>query len=169
MSESAELRERLLAAASEADVATLLRNLPAEWKVSKTAEHMGGDGKARAWRGFEFWTWQLGETLRQTLAKKPRWKRSDPIMAACIAIVEDAELLRGRQPFLELIARYGGEAAHAVIVRCIADDDVVGHAIKAARIAGVAEARDRVLEAAELTDKAWVRREAKKYLAKHPA
>jgi len=162
------LRDRTLDATdTDTDVARLLSRLPKIWKVERRSEHVIAPGDAPNWLEFESLTWELGEKLRQALLENKKWKKSEPIHKACIDIVLDAELKHGRQPYLELIGKYGGENAKRAILGCLDDDAVRGHAVEAARLAGVTEAVDRIRDILANEKRAWIRKEAKKYLAKH--
>jgi len=143
----------------------MLRELPRAWKTTHRREYLQGDG-VETWLEFEYRTWALGEGLRQVLPLKKNWKQSSELWDVVAKIAEDRELRHGSQPYFELLARYGGTKHHQVLLSGLDNECVQGHAVKALRIAGVVGAEERVAKIQSSARHAWVRREAKKYLAK---
>jgi len=164
MTEGDRITTSQLVAASEAEIVTLLTELPTQWKSDGGAI---GTHPSSNWRRVETLTWELGESLRGAVREKPRLRRTASVWRACVNLLCDAEIGRGRQPFLELIARYASKDPDAIaaIVDSLDEEELTGQAVKAARIARIRGLSAKVKTILESTDKAWIRREAKKYLA----
>ena len=161
----------LLQTLSEEKIAQLLRDLPWKWRREYDTPHVHAREMLRHLperRVYEYQIWSLGETLRQTIIKRKALGRSKAVLDACINIAVDTSLGTGREPFFELIAKHGAKRgdsrAQETILKGIEDPVVVGHALRAANIAKLSGVDELVRGVAETTDKAWIRREAKKYL-----
>lgn len=167
MTASNEYKPQLLNCQSVEEAASLLRELPRSWKTTHRREYLQGEG-VETWLEFEYRTWALGEGLRQALSSRSQWKRSPVLWNSVAQVLADDELRHGRQPFFELLARYGGATYHDALIRGLDDETVQGQAIKALRLARVEGANARISEIQSETKHGWVRREAKKYLEKFP-
>ena len=164
MTEGDRILTSQLVEAPEEDVVRLLTELPNRWKSDGKT---GGTHPGSDWRPVETLTWELGESLRCAVRERPRLKKAAAVWDACVSLLRDSEIGRGRQPFLELVAKYAAKDPNAIaaIVASLDDDDLTGQAVKAARIARVRGLSARVRSIRESTEKAWIRREATKYLA----
>jgi hypothetical protein len=123
----------------------------------------GVDG-APDWYGFEDRLWELGESIRQVLSKKRKWRQSEQLLEAFAEILRDARLGKGRQPFAELLARGGGSVYRDELIAAVDDRDIAGHAVRALRIAKIAGAESNVQRLLARKPPTWIKHEAKKYL-----
>jgi len=133
---------------------TLLDALPPD-------ETLGG---VPAWRDFEHRVWAIGERIRQLLLNAPRL-RADPMIQELFAnIACDRRAHRGRQSFVMLLG-YRSCAEYAVrLIEHLDDSFVDGHVVNTIYKMRAPGFSDRVRSLVD--DKmAWVRNEAKRYLA----
>jgi hypothetical protein len=167
-SEMHECLDALMACASDKEAAALILRQTRSWKADRREPYVVAVGKLPATLEFEFRTWHLGEALRQSLKERRAWRKSDAIHQACVEVVRDAGLRRGRKPFFELIATRASPEAERAILDSLEQPDVSGHAIAAACTAKVRGGSDAVRRVLAATSFAWVRRTAKRYLRMFP-
>jgi hypothetical protein len=117
-----------------------------------------------AWRDFEHQIWAIGQQIRQLLLKAPHLRADGVLQRQIVEVACDRRAHRGRQSFVMLLG-YRPCAEHARrLVEHLDDPFVAGHVVGAIykmRAAGYSEQVRPLLE-----DKmAWVRNEARRYLA----
>lgn len=123
-----------------------------------------GLGGVPAWQRFEHRIWEIGEEIRQLLLKAPRLRGEPEIQESILRLATDRRAHRGRQSFVMLLG-YRSCATHAAeVAEHLEDPAVDGHVVRTLykmRARGHSRAVRPLLEAAH----AWVRNEAKRYLA----
>ena len=157
MSKSDEIRlavQRLVAEANDHLPERILDPLPPD-------DALGGEP---GWRDFEWRVWKIGEEIRQLLLKAPRLRADPCIQETLLGVAIDRRAQRGRQSFVMLLG-YRSCVRHAVRLSEHLDDPAVdGHVISTLykmRAPGHSAAVRPHLEDRH----AWVRNEAKRYLA----
>ena len=153
-----------LAELTEVDLLFLLDRvpaLPAQYPGAFTLEHRG---HSIIWYNFESLVWTLGESFRRVLKRQRSLRRSVPLWSQVEALCLDSRYGKGRESFTMLLGQYGGLARVPVLVRLLDDPAVHGHALYALRLLGAPEGRDRAKQLLG-SPKAWICREARKYLA----
>ena len=88
------------------------------------------------------------------------------LLESLAEVLGNRELGKGRQPFVELLAKYGGRGFEAQLVTALGEPGITGQAIEGLRIAGVPGQAGRVAEIIAGKCPAWIRREGRKYLTK---
>lgn len=144
--------------------AVVLEAAAENWCRTRKSISMQGQKGALDWLEFETDLWELGESSRKILKVRSKWRKSEELMKAIAKIVSDGRFGKGRQPFVELLARYGGPQYHSILVRVAAEPELCGHAVKGLRLANVPNAQTVVEEILLTAQPAWVKREARKYL-----
>lgn len=114
------------------------------------------------WFEFEHEIWRLGEDLRQLLQLRKKWRGRCDLLNEVAEIASCREFGKGRESFVMLL-KYGHADYKACIRKLLKDKQVSGHAIHAANRGKIPGLSKQVLPFAE-SSKAWVRKEAKKYL-----
>lgn len=145
---------RRLAAARGLVPATLLPRLPASPRLLGESE----------WHPFEGPIWALGEEIRQLLLGQPRLRREGGLQLEILAIACDRRAHRGRQSFVMLLGIRAAVEHGPALVTQLDDPGVAGHVISSLykmRARGFVSQVWPFLE----DDKAWVRREARRYVA----
>lgn len=150
---------------SETDLVSLLDqvpSLPTEYPDAFTFE---SSGETITWHNYESLLWTLGESFRQILKKQRALRRSEVLWQRIEAVCLEPRYGKGRESFTMLLGQYGGRDRVPVLLKLLDDADVYGHALYALRLLGVPDA---IGPARRLLDspRTWVRREARKYLAK---
>ena len=145
--------QELVAAARRLVPGTLLDHLPID-------DALG----VPAWRDFERQIWAIGEQIRQLLLRSPRLRADSALQRQFIEIACDRRAHRGRQSFVMLLG-YQSCAEHAMrLVEHLDDRFVAGQVVGVLYKMRAPGYSDRVRPL--LNDEiAWVRNEAKRYLA----
>ena len=125
---------------------------------------LGPDGPI-TWANHEQLTWSLGESIRQILRAQPTFRKDAGLWEAIERVASDHAAGKGRQPFVMLLGQYGGRARAPLLMHLLDDPEMVGHALYALRRLGVPDAKEKA-RALLSHNRAWIRREAKKYLKK---
>jgi hypothetical protein len=123
----------------------------------------GVDG-APDWHRYETLIWDCGEKLRNCLKKRKKGKNSVALHRMLATIVNEPQFGKGRQPFIELLARHAGESFYTHIVSSLDDHDIFGHAVSALCIAKIGGADRQVQAILDQNPASWIKREAKQYL-----
>jgi hypothetical protein len=119
-----------------------------------------------AWHRFEHEAWAIGETVRQSLSKKPALRRHVGVQRAILETINTPQLRRGRQSFIMALG-FTAAASHApALLPLLKDSDVDGHVVDTLLKMRVhsfdAEVRP-LLDA----NQAWIRRLARQYIVRN--
>jgi hypothetical protein len=125
---------------------------------------VGPDGPI-TWHRYEQLAWALGESVRQILKRQRALRRSARLWPRVEAIATATRYGKGRESFVMLLGTYGGPERAPSLVSLLDDPEVAGHAVYALRRLGVPDGLARV-EPLLRHRRAWIRREARKYLDK---
>lgn len=125
---------------------------------------LGPDGPI-VWTNHEQLTWALGESIRKALRQKRALRNEPRLWAAIEDVASDRAAGKGREPFVMLLGQYGGRSRAPLLVQLLDDSEVAGQALYALRLLAAPGAEEKAR--ALLTHRrAWIRKEAKKYLQK---
>jgi hypothetical protein len=120
------------------------------------------------WYPFEHQAWEIGERIRQSLQRRPRFKRDALVREAIMKVVACRHLRRGRQSFVMAL---GFAAAHpdaAQLALFLADPDIHGQVVDTLlrMRAGQFVSLVAPLRASKYS---WIRRLAKRYCDRYEA
>ena len=125
---------------------------------------VGGPGPTPPWLEGESKLWELGEQLRQLLLRRKSLAQCAELIALLRWVLTCEELGRGRQPFVELVARYDPDATAATFQPLLLDDGLRGQVIAAARRQKLAGLAKDVRSSVKDADPSWIKRAARRYL-----
>lgn len=135
------------------------------WFEHETDVSTKGKRGAPDWHVHEDKTWQVGESLRKFAASSQAFASHPAFHALLRWVLRAPQVGLGRQPFVELAARYDLDENVEAIAALLDEPGLTGQAIKALRTQGVEGYSEQVRAAIESRPAAWVKREAKRYLA----
>jgi len=127
----------------------------------------GISGQPR-WYGFEHSCWQLGERIRHVFLRSPRLRGDPDVVNAILEVIEQQNLLRGRQSFVMLLGSMKAAYAAPRVARWASDPDIGGHVVDTLlrmRVPGYLEC----VKPHTLSKFAWIRRKAKTYVERYAA
>lgn len=167
--QNSDLIERIISLNPKSDdtaeaLAEAIISCAEDWHRDLREVSMQGQKGAADWLGFETRLWQLGESMRQVLSKKTKWRKSEKLLCSIAEILGDSKYGKGRQSFIDLIAKFGGPVHYSDLLAAIDEPEIAGHAVKGLRLAKVSGAESKVEALLNTKQPAWVKREAKKYL-----
>lgn len=116
----------------------------------------------------EFQRSELNWTARWAVANSLSVVADDSIFDDLVVLVKDQSYGRAREMLTSALVRADKERSGEVLIRLLEDDELVGHAIVALRQAEAIEAQAKVVPFVG-HHKEWVRKEAKKAVAKFSA
>jgi hypothetical protein len=117
------------------------------------------------WANHESLAWALGESIRQVLRRRRALRKNERLWTAIETIATDRAVGKGREPYVMLLAQYGGETRAPLLIQLLDDPEVVGHALYGLRLHG-AQGAERQARSLLAHPRAWIRKEARKYLEK---
>jgi hypothetical protein len=121
---------------------------------------------APEWYPFEHQAWPIGESIRQSFVRNPRFKKRENILTKVAEAATCRNLRRGRQSFIMALgfvsARHYAEHLAVFLSDPDVDGQVLDTLIKMKAFGYVREVNFLVH-----SDKAWIRRLAKKYLDRY--
>jgi hypothetical protein len=157
MSERERIRTTVLETVKKAAASIPDRQVP---RQPPSAELSGEP----AWQPFEHVVWDAGEAIRQLLVRCPALRRDPEVQEGFLRIATDRRAHRGRQSFIMLLG-FKACAQHATrLVQELADPNVDGHVIWALNRMKVPDFSRRI-EPFMTHEKAWIRKEATRYVA----
>lgn len=134
--------------------ATLPANLP----------EIDGIAGVPNWHDYEKEVWALGEQVRQTLIKHKALRGNAELLDLFLQVCINRNAKRGRQSFIMLFEHKHCMQYAPQLITQINDDFVCGHVLKALNKMQV-DGYAPVIENYREHKIAWIRNEAKKYLA----
>ena len=149
-----------------------IERLPEAFPRTSVVDAPGG---RITWHDYEHLLWELGESVRRILVVTRRLRASAPLWAVVERVSLTGGYGKGRESWVMLQGQYGGRGRVGTLLQLVRDPEVEGHALYALRLLKAPEARE---DAVRLLNhrRAWVRKEARSYLAKlwpethrHPA
>jgi hypothetical protein len=158
------LAGELLATDSASEVCNAAIETMTTWIVKERQVSMDPGGEVRPWLVFESSAWEVGERLREVVSKKRRWREDGSFLDLVAWVLGNDAFLRGRQPFVELGMKWDPERTLPLIPKLLRDPDVKGQAIAALRQNRVPGFGREVEVAVVGEKKAWIRKEARKYV-----
>lgn len=115
------------------------------------------------WHDFEFTVWELGEKIRQALTECTSLRKDVDLQRAFLELAVDRRADRGRQAFIMLLG-FKSCADHAPrLVGELDDLDVAGHVVSTLYKMKASGFTAQVRPFAN-DKRAWIRKEAKRYL-----
>lgn len=142
-------------------IAPLLRGTFTE---STTSVSVSRGGATVMWYQFELLLWALGESLRRVLKGAPALRREQRFWERAEELCERSEYGKGRESWVMLLGQYGGPRRVPALLVLANDPEIAGHVLYALRRLKAPEGRG-VAERLQQAPQAWIRQEAKKYLA----
>lgn len=117
---------------------------------------------------FETTVWAYGSDIWALLTAHPSLRGDDDLFAQLLAVVNDRAAMRGRRSFILLfgsvkLAKYAPQ-----IAAYVDDPDVYGHVVGTLYKMRSPDYVDQIRPHAD-SPSAWIRKEAKRYLAKYDA
>ena len=151
--------QEILAACEEA-----IRLAPAEFPptLPPSKELLG----APEWYPFENQAWPIGESIRQAFVRNPRLKKRENMLAKVAEVATCRNLRRGRQSFIMALGFVSARHYAERLVVFLNDPDVDGQVLNTL-IKMKAPTYTREVSALLQSEKAWIRRVAKKYLDRY--
>ena len=150
---------------SEGDLLEALQLAPALRSRFTGVSRLEHGGQTVSWAHYETLLWTLGESFRRQLKAHRSLRRRPSLFTPISALCLEPAYGKGRESFTMLLGQYGGSAVAPSLLRLLGDPEVHGQALYALRLLGDPRA---VPQARSLLSsrRAWVRGEARKYLAK---
>jgi hypothetical protein len=141
-----------------------IRLAPAEFPLTlpPSKEHFG----ASQWYPFEIQAWPIGESIRQAFIRNPRLKKRENMLAKIAEVATCRNLRRGRQSFIMALGFVSVRHYAERLVVLLNDPDVDGQVLHTL-IKMKAPSYTREVGTLLQSDKAWIRRLAKKYLDRY--
>ena len=152
--------EQEILAACEAAIRLAPTEFPPTLPLSK--ELLG----APEWYPFETQAWPIGESIRQTFVRNPRLKKNEKVLAKVAEVATCRNLRRGRQSFIMALGFVSADHYAERLSVFLGDPDVDGQVLDAL-IKMKASGYTREASSLLHSDKAWIRRLAKKYLDRY--
>ena len=151
--------EQIFAACDQA-----LRLAPAECPptLPPSKELLG----APEWYSFEHEAWPIGESIRRAFVENPRLKKKDAVLAKVAEVATCRNLRRGRQSFIMALGFVGALRYAEALAPFLSDQDVDGQVLDTL-IKMKASGFSREVNSLLQSDKAWIRRLAKKYVDRY--
>ena len=118
------------------------------------------------WHSYEARIWEIGEKIRETLITEKLLRKDIELLDKYLPICLERRLKRGRQSFITLFGFKHCQPYAASLSSQIDDSHVNGHIIHTFNKMKVAGFGKMILPFTE-SEKAWIRNEAKKYMAKY--
>ena len=118
----------------------------------------------RGWHLFEHELWETGEQIRQIETKEKK-RLNDEQINRILKICENENAGRGRESFVMLLARKNYASYGDRIIGLLSDADVNGQVIYTLYKMGDGRHADLIRPFAT-EQRAWIRREAKRYIEK---
>jgi len=151
-----ESEEQVLAACE-----TALRLAPAEYlpDLPVSTSLLG----VQDWYPFEHAAWPIGESIRRAFSHHPHLKKRTTLISKVAEVATCRNLRRGRQSFVMALGFVGAQQFAKRLVPFLRDSDVDGQVLDTLlkmKAGGYAQAVAPLAH----SDKAWIRRLAKKYL-----
>lgn len=159
------MKEHVFAVCAAA-LALAPESFPPDLPPSEFSIRIGSDAPERY--PFEGAVWAMGEDLRHYLLQHPKLKRDPDVQRAITEVVRCRNLRRGRESFVMLLGYTAAQAWAPLMVECLADDDISGHALDTLvkmRVPGYATQVEHLLT----SQYTWVRNLARKYVERYPA
>lgn len=159
-----EILQRAPKDVSAERVVEALQALPIHYREAEEETEMLGVRGAPDWHGYEMRLWELSEVIRVYLRRKRGLRGKCEVLDTIAKITSDAQYGKGRQNFVLLLSRYGGQEYSDLIGGLLDDDDVSGHAVKGLtklKKPGYAGKIESILSHSKV---AWIKAEARKYL-----
>jgi hypothetical protein len=121
---------------------------------------------APEWHAFEHAAWPLGESIRQAFSGDRRLRRKANLLARVAEVATCRNLRRGRQSFIMALGFVDAVGHASALSAFLADTDVNGHIVDTLlkmKAGGYVQVVCPLLQ----SDKAWIRRLAKKYVDRY--
>ncbi len=90
---------------------------------------LSGNPDVPEWHGFELKVWEIGEQIRQILARHQSLRKDRELQEAFVRILTNANAKRGRQSFVMLLGYKSCQVHAATVAAQINDPNVTGHVI----------------------------------------
>jgi hypothetical protein len=121
---------------------------------------------APEWYPIENEAWPIGERVRQAFVSNPRLKERENILAKVVDVATYKNLRRGRQSFIMALGFVSARHYAERLAVFLSDPDVDGQVLEAL-IKMKAPNYTREVRLLLESDKAWIRRLARKYLDRY--
>lgn len=118
---------------------------------------------APAWYPFELQAWQIGESIRQVLARNRKLRADPGVQSMLLRVIHQRNLRRGRQSFVFGLGYKCAQPHAPHIVAFLKDPDIQGQVLDSLikmRASGFTDQVTPLLEARYM----WIRALARKYL-----
>ena len=118
---------------------------------------------APAWYPFEYRAWELGESVRQTLARHRKLRADPKVQSLLLRVILERNLRRGRQSFVFGLACKSAQPQARHIAPFLKDPDIQGQVLDALikmRARGFDEKVKPLLD----SPYKWIRSLARKYI-----
>lgn len=125
---------------------------------------MPGSPDVPQWHDFEHSLWSIGEQIRQAMNAQPKLRADRQLYSELLALVRKRQAMRGRQSLVLLFAYRPCNAWARDLASLLPDPDIDGQVILALykmRATGFS----RVVAPFLSSSTAWIRKEARRYVA----
>ena len=118
------------------------------------------------WYSFEHEAWPVGESIRRAFARHPRLKKNRPLISKVIEVATCRNLRRGRQSFIMTVGFVAARDFAPMLLPFLDDPDVDGHVIDTL-LKMKAPGYSLAVAPLAQSKKPWIRRLAKRYIARY--